>query len=238
MTSPTEAERDFTTPAEFAQTTRPDDEDDTHYFATDVGGLRVNALDTINPHGGWQGSLGRAQFAWLSRQLAAASDRYVVITSHHPSPTLLNDHRPEDAEERVLGGEVVELLLAHPQVIAWIAGHVHFHAAIRHGDDTSGFVELTTASLIDWPQQGRILEFVRVADSGRPEVAIISTVVDHAAPATWSPEHLDDPLALAAISRALSANDYRLRESSLRGLRLDSSPEVRNVTWRVPDPFA
>lgn len=238
VTIPPDPDRDFTTPALFAQVTRPDGADELTYFTTDVGGLRVIALDTINPHGGWQGSLGRAQFEWLRRELARAGDHYVVITSHHPSPTLINDHRAPDAEDRVLGDEVVALLLAHPQVIAWIAGHVHFHAAIRHGDDVSGFIELTTASLIDWPQQGRILEFVRVQDSGQPEVAIISTVVDHAAPVTWSADSIDDALALASISRALSANDYRLRESSLRGLRLDSSPEVRNVAWRVPDPFA
>jgi hypothetical protein len=123
-------------------------------------------------------------------------------------------------------------------VIAWVAGHVHFHAAIRHGDEARGFVELTTSSLIDWPQQGRILEFVRVADQGRREIAIISTVVDHSAPAEWSHESLDDPVNLAAISRALAANDYRLRGGSRRGRLLESSPEMRNAVWRVPDPFA
>jgi metallophosphoesterase (TIGR03767 family) len=224
---------------EFARTTRPEAGDDaTLYFARDLGRLRVIALDTINPYGGWQGSLSRSQFEWLVRELDDSSDRYVVITSHHPSPTLLNAHRAAGAEERVLGAEVVSTLLAYPHVIAWIAGHVHFHAAIRHGDEERGFVELTTSSLIDWPQQGRILEFVRVADQGRREIAIISTVVDHAAPAEWSHGSLDDPVNLAAISRALAANDYRLREGSRRGLLLESSPEMRNVVWRVPDPFA
>ena len=138
----------------------------------------------------------------------------------------------------MLGDEVVDLLLGSGTVIAWIAGHVHFHAAGRHGDDERGFWEVTTSSLIDWPQQARILEFVRVTDAGRPQIAIVSTVVDHEAPAQWSADALDDPAALASVSRALSANDYRLRESSLRGLNLDSTPEVRNVVWRCPDPLA
>lgn len=233
---PPDVSRDILTGNEFARTTRPDATDNAPlYFATDVGRLRVICLDTINPHGGWQGSLSLTQFGWLEHELREASGRYVVIASHHPSPTLLNDHRPVGGEDRVLGPAVVELLLSYPNVIAWIAGHVHFHAAMRHGDDERGFIELTTASLIDWPQQGRVLEFVRVHEAGVPQIAIISTVIDHAGPVEWHPGALADPMNLAAISRSLAANDYRLRESSLRGLVLESAPDVRNVVWRVPD---
>ena len=233
-----DAGRDFIEPGEFARTTRGARTDEAaNYFATDVGRLRVICLDTVNPHGGWQGSLDVTQFAWLQDQLDEAAERYVVIASHHPSPTLTNDYRPPGAEERVLGSEVVVTLLEHPTVIAWVAGHVHFHSAGRHGDEQRGFWELTTASLIDWPQQGRVLEFIRATDQGRPEIAMISTIVDHAAPVEWSAERLDDPMNLAAISRSLSANDYQLRDGSLRGLRLDSAPHLRNAVWRVPDPL-
>ncbi len=234
-----DAGRDFLAPGEFAAATRQGESADgeANYFVTDAGALRIISLDTVNPHGGWQGSLGAEQFAWLLQQLDEAGDRYVVIASHHPSPTLTNDYRPAGAEPRVLGPQVLAALLSHRGVIAWIAGHVHFHAALHHGDAERGFWEITSASLIDWPQQGRILEFVRVVDRGRPEIALISTVVDHAAPAEWNARELDDPVNLAAISRSLAANDYRIREHSLRGLRLDSSPEVRNVVWRTPDPL-
>jgi metallophosphoesterase (TIGR03767 family) len=231
--------RDFVVPDEFAATTRPGvSVGEPKYFVTDLGPLRIVCLDTVNPHGGWQGSVGQQQYEWLVSTLLESVDRYVVIASHHPSPTITNGYAPEGAESRVLGDRIVELLLSHRNVIAWIAGHVHFHAAGLHGDGTRGFWEITTSSLIDWPQQARILEFVRVNDGVRPEIAIISTVVDHGAPAQWSAEDLDDPVNLASISRALSANDYRLRESSLRGLNLESSPDVRNVVWRTPDPLA
>ena len=231
--------RDFVEPHEFVATTRPDAAPgEPKYFVTDVGRLRIVAIDTVNPHGGWQGSLGQVQFDWLVRTLDDSADRYVVIASHHPSPTLTNGYAPEGAEERVLGDRVVEALLSRANVLAWIAGHVHFHAAGRHGDDERGFWEITTSSLIDWPQQARILEFVRVNDGPTPEIAIVSTVVDHGAPPQWNAAALNDPANLAAISRSLSANDYRLRESSLRGLNLESAPEVRNVVWRCPDPFA
>jgi metallophosphoesterase (TIGR03767 family) len=231
---PSDARRDFVPPAEFAHTTRGSDEGVT-YFTAQAGRLKVISLDTINPYGGWQGSLGLGQYEWLVEQLDSSREEYVVITSHHPSPTLVNDYSPGRAEPRVLSDDVLELLHRHRQVIAWLAGHVHFHAALRHEKDGHAFVELTTASLIDWPQQGRILEFLRLPESG--EVAIVSTVVDHRAPTSWTTD-LDDVANLASISRALAANDYRLRENSLRGLTLDSTPDVRNVVWRVPDPFA
>ena len=228
-----DARRDFFPPYDFARLTRGADADAT-YFVAQAGQLRVIALDTVNPHGGWQGSVGLSQYEWLAAQLDRASGEYVVIASHHPSPTLTNDYRPDGAEPRVLTDDILTLLHGQSGVIAWIAGHVHFHAALRHENGGHAFVELTTASLIDWPQQGRVLEFVKDVDAG--EIAIISTVVDHRAPAAWTSD-LDDVTNLASLSRTLAANDYRLREGSLRGLTLESTPEVRNTVWRVPDPF-
>jgi hypothetical protein len=211
---------------------------DRNYFAREVGSLVILSLDTVNPHGGWQGSIDSDQCAWLVRKLKEYHDRYVVIASHHPSPCLTNDFSPKGATPRVLGGELVEILLSHPNVIAWIAGHVHHHASLWHHDGDHGFWEITTASLIDWPQQGRILEFIQVTERGLAEIAIISTVVDHAGPARANYQSLHTPGDLAAISRTLAANDYRRRDSSLRGLTLDSSPEVRNCIWRLRDPLA
>jgi metallophosphoesterase (TIGR03767 family) len=235
LTIPADAKRAIVGPMDFAQVlTRGE----SNYYATDVGELRLISLDTVNPHGGWQGSLDDVQFEWLAKELADAADRYVVIASHHPSPTLTNDYAPGDARQRVLGAAVVELLLQHRNVIAWMAGHVHHHAALRHGDERSGFWEFTTASLIDWPQQARIVEFLRVSDGDQPEIAIISTVADHAAEVTWHGSDIEGPEALASVSRALSSNDYRLRNGAMRGLVLDSNPAVRNTVWRVPDPLA
>ena len=207
------------------------------YYATDLGALRLICLDTVNPHGGWQGSIDEEQLAWLESELTAATDRYTVVLSHHPSITIINDYRPAGAPDRVLGDRIVATLAQHRNVIAWLAGHVHFHAAHMHGDFDHEFLEITTSSLIDWPQQGRILEFVKVHDRDRPEVAIISSVVDHRAPAQW-PGDLDDHVSLASVSRTLAANDYRIRDDSLRRMMLDSTPEFRNNVWRVADPFA
>ena len=210
------------------------------YFVHDLDRVRVVCLDTVNPHGGWQGSLDREQFDWLARTLEESADRYVVVASHHPSPTLVNDYAPEGTPSRVLGDAVLDLLLASNCVVAWIAGHVHFHAAQYRGDDRRGFWEITTSSLIDWPQQVRLLELLRIDDGAGPQIALVSTVVDHASPVGdgFGRPALDDPAVLAGISRELAANDYRVRERPLRGLQLDSSAAVRNTTWRSPDPLA
>lgn len=197
-----------------------------NYWVEDVDQLRIICLDTVNPFGGWQGSLDEDQWHWLNEELERSRDRHVVIASHHPSPAMTNAYSL-DGSLRILGDAVVELLLAHRQVLMWAAGHVHFNAAIRHGNDERWLWEITTSSLIDWPQQGRILEFI---DYGN-RVGIASTVVDHSSPVIWNPDLPWNVKSLASISRLLAANDYQRRdESALNELR-NGSPEVRNVVW-------
>ena len=218
--------------------------DRTNTWVADCGELRVIGLDTVNPHGGWQGSIDVDQLTWLVAELDRSRDRPVVIATHHPSPTLTNDYAPANSPRRVLGPELCEVLLDAHNVIAWMAGHIHAHAALWHGralpdgeDPDHGFWEFTTGSLIDWPQQGRIVEFIR--EDGR--IWIVSTVVDHDAPIEppGSLTRADPPPEeLAAWSRLLAANDYRIRGESFRRYLLDSHASLRNVVWSLADPFA
>lgn len=203
-------------------------------WAEDVGQVRVIALDTVNPHGGWQGSVDDAQLAWLEDQLDRAPG-YVVVTSHHPSWTLTNAYAPPAATPRHLADAVLALLLRHPGVVAWVSGHVHRHTHQWHQapDRDGGLWEVTTSSLIDWPQQLRVLEVFREPEG---TVALVSTVLDHAA-AGWDPGALDDPLVLAGLSRTLAVNDYRGRSAAV--LRYAAGvPDDRNAVWRLPDPFS
>ena len=77
-----------------------------------------------------------------------------------------------------------------------------------HGP-AGGFWEINTASHIDFPQQGRIIE---IADNTDGTLSIFTTILDHAAPAEFD-GNLDAPLSLAALSRELSANDWQHIES-------------------------
>jgi hypothetical protein len=100
----------------------------------------------------------------------------------------------------------VSYLLTKPQVIAWVNGHTHRNEIIPHaGADGAGFWEINTASHIDFPQQGRIIE---IADNTDGTLSIFTTILDHAADAAWNGS-LDDPLSLASLSRELSANDWQ-----------------------------
>jgi hypothetical protein len=88
--------------------------------------------------------------------------------------------------------------------------------------------ELNTAAHIDWPQQSRIVE---VVDNRDGTLSIFGTIVDHAGYVS-PPSALAGPIALAALSRELSANDWQDRTDVRRGELSD-----RNVQLVVPAPF-
>ena len=206
-------------------------------WVCDIGHVRVIAIDTVNPHGGWQGSVDAEQLAWLSDQLDRARGRYVVVTSHHPSWTLTNAYVPDGSPRRHLADDVLGLLLRHRGVVAWLAGHVHAHTHVWHQapDRDGGLWEITTSSLVDWPQQLRVLELVREPGG---TLALASTVVDHVGAPGWDPEALGDTANLAAVSRSLAVNDYRARNSPALLARTAGTPADRNAVWRMPDPHA
>ena len=204
------------------------------YWCHDLENIRLISMDTVNPHGGWQGSLDEKQLNWIREKLLEAKDKYCVLLSHHPSPTLINDFAPAGQPRRVLRDELLKELYQHKNLIAWIAGHVHRHASGMHTrEDGSTFLEFTTASHIDWPQQSRVLEIVKEENA----IAIASTVIDHAGHLDWQGKDLDY-LTMAGISRALSLNDWQRRDDFNPVLARHGNKEDRNVVWRVSDPFS
>jgi metallophosphoesterase (TIGR03767 family) len=210
------------------------------FYARDAGAggaVRCLVMDTVNPHGGWQGSIDEEQLEWLDEELAHATEheQYAVLFSHHPLHTLTNDARAAGAGRRVLGDEVLAMLLRHRCLVAWVNGHTHAHA-VRPlvGTDGRGFWQVTTASNIDWPQQSRIIELLARADG---TVSIFGTVLDHAGEAEWD-GGTTGPLDLAALSRLLAANDWQLREHDGTGERGAGRVVDRNVELVLPDPFA
>jgi len=198
--------------------------DGTAYYAFDRGLLRFLVLDTVNPNGEANGSLDVTQFTWLQEQLATSAGRLVLVASHHTSGTMDNPLTGDkDPQPRVLGPQVVAELLACRRVIAWVNGHTHRNAVTAHRrGGRGGFWEINTASHVDFPQQSRLIE---VADNRDGTLSIFCTMVDHAAPPSYG-GRLDDPIALAALSRELGANDWQAREDDKRGRRRDRNVEL------------
>lgn len=205
-------------------------------ITTGAAGVRLVALDTVNPHGGWHGSIGADQLSWLRSVLDTTTEPYLVVASHHPSWTLVNGYTPPGdpaAARRVLADELLGVLLAEPRVIVWLAGHVHHHSVTLHrGLGDRVLPEITSAALIDWPQQSRTLEVVR---PGNGTLQLVSTAIDHVAPLAFDESALDDPFHLAALSRQLSRNVPRFAELfdplDAAGTRIEL-----NRTIVVPDP--
>jgi metallophosphoesterase (TIGR03767 family) len=222
--------------------------DGTAYYAWDgVPGVRIIVLDTTNPAGAFEGSIDRRQLAWLEERLIEVHRRYtdrhgrgasgggderlVLVASHHSPGSMTNERAvPDgapDAGERVLGAEVAGLLGRFPNVLAWISGHVHRHGVRSRSHGPGGFWEITTASVMEWPSQARLLE---ILDNGDGTLSLMSTTLDHDAPLT--PDGLDSPAALASWHRELAAND----PMSVGGFEAHGTPSDRNVELVMPDP--
>jgi metallophosphoesterase (TIGR03767 family) len=233
--------------------------ENTAYYGFDAGPVRCLVLDTVNPHGGADGSVDEKQLLWLETELFAAATRYlseqgelvrgagvdrlVVVFSHHTAETMGN-WLSEPGEHRVLGHTVRDLLLRFPNVVLWVNGHTHVNGVTphrRHPESPlpGGFWELNTASHVDWPQQARLVELV---DNGDRTLSIFGTIIDHAGPAAArTPDAkpaLDSAPALASLSRELGLNDWQSRTRSVPGAdgRRGTLAD-RNVELLLPAPF-
>ncbi len=205
------------------------------HYRHDAGRVTVLGLDTVNEHGGWQGSLDPGQLDWLVEELTEADreQRYVVLASHHPLPTLVNATTVPGAPARVLRDDVAAALVGHPSLVLWLAGHTHAARVTPHPGGYPWW-EVTTPSLIDHPQQGRIVELLRCADGS---LAIAATMLDHEGELPWS-GGVDSPVAMAGLSRELAANDWQRRAHPLDDQPAAGTPGDRNVVLWLPDPFA
>ena len=231
-----------------------------YYAFTPKPGLRLISINTVAEGDvlNSNGNLDSPQFRWLQREIGAAEKRgeLIILFGHHPLASLTNPAPDEDGGDcalRVvtgpgcdldprrsrplrLGADLRALALAHPHVIAYVAGHTHENriTAIKPGGDRpGGFWEIESASEIDWPIQSRLLE---VMDNRDATLSIFGTMIDHggslATPAPGTPAASFGPEALAAIGRELSFNDPQVGvENGAEGRAQD-----RNVELLLPDP--
>ncbi|GAA4155558.1 TIGR03767 family metallophosphoesterase [Gryllotalpicola daejeonensis] len=203
------------------------------YYATQLApGVLGISLDSTNSAGLSHGSLAATQFRWLEATLAAHPDEYIVVFSHHTSTSMDNPFPDPGApgEQTYTGSDVAALLHRHPQVVAWVNGHVHANRITpRRGTDAKhSFWEITTASHIDFPQQARVIELAR---SGSGILSIFTTLIESDAPYEAG---YDDgsQAALASLYRELSFNDPH------RAPGHEGAPGDRNTELLLVDPLA
>ncbi|MDX2762133.1 TIGR03767 family metallophosphoesterase [Streptomyces europaeiscabiei] len=190
-------------------------------IADDVIGI---SLDSTDPGGHYEGSLGTAQLKWLERTLkeAAKSGSYAVVFSHHTSASMRNLRKDPSrpGEARHGGDEVLSLLGRQRNVLAWVNGHSHRNRITPHGSASGGsFWEISTASHIDFPQLARVIELV---DNKDGTISLFTTLIESAAPHSTDFTDLSQT-GLAALYRELSYNAPGRRDT------LTGTPGDRNA---------
>ncbi|WP_327395491.1 TIGR03767 family metallophosphoesterase [Streptomyces phaeochromogenes] len=180
----------------------------TQYYTFRIAdGLLGVSLDTTDPGGHYEGSLGTAQLRWLERTLKAAekSKEHVIVFSHHTSKSMRNlrEDPAHPAERRHGGDEVLALLGKYRPVLAWVNGHSHKNKITPHSaPDGRSFWEVSTASHIDFPQLARVIEIV---DNHDGTVSLFTTLIESGAPHATDFADLTQT-GLAALYRELSFN--------------------------------
>ena len=174
-------------------------------YAVPVAGTVLVVVLDLARRGGGSGGLVRAeQPAWLAGVLARAGSRHVIVFSHQP------------LEEAEGGDALLSQLDAHPHTIALVCGHTHRNRIRPRRAAAGGYWSISTASLIDFPQQARVLRLRQRAGGG---VAIETWMLDHVLPG-----------GLGEISRGLAYLDAQGgRPAAFAGSRAD-----RNAVLHLP----
>ncbi|MGW7262944.1 TIGR03767 family metallophosphoesterase [Streptomyces sp. NPDC054842] len=190
-------------------------------IADDVLGV---SLDSTDPGGHYEGSIGTAQLRWLERTLRDNKDAHVIVFSHHTSRTMRNLRAdPAHPGERRHGGdELLAVLAGHRNVLAWVNGHSHKNDITPHRASGGGsFWEISTASHVDFPQLARVIE---VVDNQDGTLSLFTTLIESAAPHRTDYADLSQT-GLAALYRELSFNAPGAR-SELTGAPGDRNTEL------------
>lgn len=212
-----------------------------------------------NPFALSDGSIDAQQFAWIKRELAAAALRrqLVLVFSHHPDLTFAEFGMAAPLVNiEVTAAELDAELASWPNLIAWIAGHTHLHrvrpfkvengtgsngeisapVACKGPGECRGFWQIETASLIDYPQEQRMLE---VFDNQDGTGTIRGPIITHSFERSRVLADADDRCALyladpAAVAAAIS--DGGLDAVCSQGRTRQGEATDRNVElmFRMP----
>ncbi|MBN2308454.1 MAG: metallophosphoesterase [Candidatus Hydrogenedentes bacterium] len=167
--------------------------------------VRLIVLDTAapNPPCGFSveyGVMTRRQFEGFLKpevEAAQAAGEFVVIASHHPSA----EFRKPYPGRTVTTLEFRTYLACQPNVIAHICGHEHRHR-VTQIPGRYPYIEIETASLIEYPQEIRVLDVFYDESDG--SIRLESAMLCHTA----------DPTVLSAESFRRATVDLEYQKSA------------------------
>ncbi len=180
--------------------------DRTWYSVSPAPGVRLLVLNSCTPlleAPGLpfsEGAISSPQVRFLRHELESAElgGETVIVATHHPSESLQAIYG-----SAVTGDAWRSLLNEYRCVKLHVAGHWHQHAVFDRG----GYVEMVTGSILDPPQEGRVIELWRrredvedvagpAAESSAVELRYwtFSHLEDIAPPDDVATELFDDPL--------------------------------------------
>lgn len=122
--------------------------------------VALDSEELPDGQGGIGGHVGHQQLVWLRKVLACVKPHDLVfVFAHQPLSMIAAD--PQDRDYGVL-----EALESSPNVVAYLYGHNHRHSICgdhrSKGGACSKFWEVETGSLIEFPQEGRMVRVKQV----------------------------------------------------------------------------
>jgi 3',5'-cyclic AMP phosphodiesterase CpdA len=138
-------------------------------YTFDLGArVRVVVLDTSAHTGSAEGMLRAGVvdgFLEPALERAKADGKLVIVTSHHASTSLTDGGETGGTRQpdAITTGAFRELLASYPNVLAHLGAHSHEHTSVVVSG-TNPYWEIKTASLMDFPNQSKLVEAWETAD--------------------------------------------------------------------------
>jgi len=233
------------------------------YYAFTRNGVRFIAIDTNAEGGDASGNVDDPQYKWIQKELKKAERKnmLVVAYAHHPlssqTAKVADENAPacESPEDTQCDGDprtstpmhrglkgkksMKKLFLKYPNFIAFVVGHIHENriTPYKKKGGSGGFWEIATASEIDWPQQGRLIELM---DNRDGTLSIFGTAIDTAAPiagpAPGAAANVFTDTQLGSLSRRIAANDPQVGVNGSASQHAEGKRKDRNVELLIDDP--
>ena len=215
---------------------------------------RVPIESLRNPAALADGGIDRVQFQWLDAQLRSALNReqLAMIFTHHPDLTFAEFGTfAALVNIEVRAAELNGLLASYPNLIAWVAGHTHRHRVrafkvtdgvgsngvisspvnCKRAGACRGFWQIESASLIDFPQEQRLIEVFDNQDGtgtirgpilghGFEKSRVLAEADDRCALYLLDPASLEDLLTEADLGALCAQGGTRNGEAGDRNVEL------------------